>query len=141
MGSEEGAAAAVRAEAAGRRAREIADRLIRLAGEHGGEPTDLRAAQQRAAEAQERALDSLDRAVAGHERAARSHERTAAVHDEARRRGLGDAAQHAAQAARHRRDAEADWQEAALDRSRSGSAPHPAEGQDRDEDEDEEGRG
>ena len=121
-----GAAAAARAEAAGRRTKEIADRLTRLAGGHGTELADLKTAQQRADEAQERARQSLDRAIIGHERAARSHERTADVHDEARRRGLGDAAEHAERAEQHRRDAAADRAEGALDRARHEPVPHPA---------------
>lgn len=115
-------AAAARAEAAGRRTREIADRLARLASGHLPDGSDLLTAQQHADEAQERADRSLDRAVAGHERAARSHERTAAVHDEARRRGLGDAGEHVRRAEQHRRDAAADRQEAVLDRARRESA-------------------
>jgi hypothetical protein len=125
-----GAAAAARAEAAGRRTKEIADRLTRLAGGHAPDSADVRAAQQRADEAQERAQESLDRAVMGHERAARSHEHTAQVHDAARRRGLGDAAEHARRAEQHRRDAAADWQEAALDRARRAAAPGPARDED-----------
>ena len=120
------AAAAIRAEAAGRRTQEIANRLTRLAGGHLSSTADLQAAQQRADEAQERAQESLDRAVDGHERAARSHERTAEVHDEARRRGLGDTAEHARRAEQHRRDAAADREEAALDRARREPALHPA---------------
>jgi hypothetical protein len=122
-----GAAAAARAEAAGRRTKEIAERLARLAGGHPSDPADLRAARQRAEEAQERAQQSLDRAVAGHERAARSHDHTAEVHDEARRRGLGDAAEHGRRADQHRRDAEADRQEAVLDRARRAPALAPAQ--------------
>lgn len=117
-----GAAAAARAEAAGRRNQEIGDRLSRLADGHAPDRADLQAAQQRADEAQDRARESLDRAVIGHERAARSHERTASVHDEARRRGLGDAAEHAQRAEQHRRDAAADRQDAASDRARRAAA-------------------
>lgn len=124
------AAAAVRAEAAGRRTQEIADRLTRLAGGQAPDRADLQAAQQRADDAQDRARESLDRAVIGHERAARSHERTAAAHDEARRRGLGDAAEHALRAEQHRRDAAADRQEAALDRARRAAARRSARGAD-----------
>ena len=119
-----GAAAAARAEAAGRRTQEIVHRLARLAEGQAPDSADLQAAQQRADEAQDRAHDSLDRAVAGHERAARSHERTAAVHDEALRRGLGDAAEHALRAQEHRRGAMADRQEADLDRARLEAALH-----------------
>jgi hypothetical protein len=125
------AAAAARAEAAGRRTQEIADRLARLAGGHASDRADLRAAKQRADEAQDRAQQSLDRAVLGHERAARSHERTAAVHDEARRRGLGDTAEHALLAEQHRRDAAADRQEAAVDRARRAAAGRPTRDEDR----------
>ena len=112
------AAAADRAKAAGRRTREIAQRLTRLAGGHRPDLSDLVTAQQRADEARERADQSLDRAAAGHERAALSHDRTAEVHDEARRRGLGDAGEHARQAQQHRRDAAADRQGAVADRER-----------------------
>jgi colicin import membrane protein len=118
-----GAAAAARAEAAGRRTQEIADRLTRLATGQASDAADLQAAQQRADEAQDRAQRSLDRAVRGHERAALSHERTAAVHDEALRLGLGDAAEHRLRAEEHRRDAAADREEAALDRARLGMPP------------------
>jgi hypothetical protein len=121
-----GAAAAARAEAAGRRTHEIADRLTRLAGGQLSSAADLQAAQQRADEAQERAQQSLDRAAVGHERAARSHERTAEVHDEARRLGLGDAVEHARRAEQHRRDAAADREEAALDRARHEPAEQSA---------------
>ena len=125
------AAAAARAEAAGRRTQEIADRLTRLAAGRAADTADLQAARQRADEALDRAHQSLDRAVLGHERAALSHERTAAVHDEAVRRGLGDSAAHALRAEEHRRYAAADRAEAELDRARLEGAPHPG----RDEDE------
>ncbi|SOD97738.1 hypothetical protein [Blastococcus haudaquaticus] len=119
-------AAEARAEAAGRRTREISDRLTRLAEGQRPSETDLKDAQQRADDAQERAKKSLDRAVIGHERAALSHERTAAVHDEARRRGFGDAAEHARLAEQHRRDAAADREGAAADRARREAAHPPA---------------
>jgi colicin import membrane protein len=118
-----GAAAAARAEAAGRRTKEIADRLTRLAAGKASNSADLQAALQRADEAQDRAQHSLDRAVRGHERAALSHDRTAAVHDEALRLGLGDAAEHVLRAEEHRRGAAADREEAALDRARLTPSP------------------
>jgi colicin import membrane protein len=119
-----GAAAAARADAAGRRTQEIADRLTRLAAGQASNSADLQAAQQRADEAQDRAQHSLGRAVRSHERAALSHERTAAAHDQALRLGLGDAAEHVLRAQEHRRDAAADRDEAAVDRARL--TPPPA---------------
>src|SRR4051794_20433306 len=74
-----GAAAAARAEAAGRRTKEIAERLARLAGGHPSDPADLRAARQRAGEAQEPTEHTHDHAVAGDEEAAGRHHRTTAM--------------------------------------------------------------
>jgi hypothetical protein len=109
-----GAEAAERADAAGRRTKEIADRLTRLATGERTAVADVQVAQERAEEARLRARESVDRARLGHERAARSHERTAEAHDQAARRGVGDAADHTRLAEQHRRDAAADHAEALL---------------------------
>jgi len=100
-----GAEAAERAAAAGRRTKEIADRLTRLAEGRRSETSDVEHAQEHAGEARKRAQESFRRAMAGHERAARSHERAAQAHEEAARRGIGDPAEHERQAEQHR-DAE-----------------------------------
>ncbi|MGR7023076.1 hypothetical protein [Geodermatophilus sp. URMC 62] len=115
-----GADAAERAESAGRRTQEIAERLTRLATERRSGTGDVGIAQQHAEEARQRAEESLRKAIAGHERAAHSHERAAEVHEQAARRGLGDVAEHERRAEQHRRDARADHDEAVLDRERAG---------------------
>jgi len=117
---EAGAEAAERAEAAGRRTKEIADRLTRLAQGRRSEHSDVDVAAQHAREARERAETSFERSLAGHERAARSHDRAAAVHEEAAVRGIGDVAEHERRAVQHRRDAVADREEAAYERERHG---------------------
>jgi len=124
-----GTEAAERAEFAGRRTKEIAERLTRLTADQRPDPGDVRIAQQHAEEARQRAEESLRRAIAGHERAARSHERAAEVHEQAARRGIGDVAEHERRAELHRRGAQADHHEAAHDRRHltwtddDGSAP------------------
>jgi hypothetical protein len=120
--------AAERAEAAGRRTREIADRLTRLAQGRRSEISDVALAQQHAEEARERAQASMERSAAGHERAARSHERAAAAHEEAARRGIGDVAEHERHARAHRDGALADLHEAASDRERAVPDTQPPDG-------------
>ena len=113
---EAAAEAATRADAAGRRTKEIADRLTKLASGRQSEPVDVRLAEERADEARQRAEASLERAITGHERAAESHERTAEAHEQAASRGVGNVREHRSRAAQHRRYAQADRDEAAHDR-------------------------
>lgn len=119
--------AAERAEAAGRRTREIADRLTRLAQGQRPDLSDVQLARKNADEALQRAQDSLERSVAGHERAALSHQRAAEAHEEAVRRGIGDAADHEQRARAHRQDALADLRDAASDKRRAVPAAPPSE--------------
>jgi hypothetical protein len=111
--------AAERAEAAGRRTREIAERLTRLAQGRAPDGADVQRALRSAEEARHRAVRSFERSISGHERAAQSHERAAAAHEEAARRGIGDRAEHERRAQEHRLGALADMQEAAADRARA----------------------
>jgi hypothetical protein len=99
-----GQKAAARAEQAGRRTRELAARLARLAEEHSS-ADDVRLAQERATEA-----------VAS---ARRAHERAAAG------RGSGDPEEHRRRADTHRRDAAADREHAAADRAHADVEPSP----------------
>jgi hypothetical protein len=103
-----GQRAAERAASAGRRTRELSERLTRLAA---GQPSDvhtLREAQEQAEMAVERARVAAERAQLGHERAARTHERTAERHESAARLGSGDVGGHRDRAAHHRQAAEED---------------------------------
>lgn len=105
--------AAERAASAGRRTRELSDRLARLTAGHQPDADSVLEAQAQAEVAAERARESLERARAGHQRAARTHDRTAELHEAAARAGVGDAEDHRSRAADHRAAAEEDRRAAA----------------------------
>jgi hypothetical protein len=111
-----GRRAADRAAAAGRRARELSDRLARLAAGQQPDVDSVREARAQAEAAAERARESLEHARAGHVRAARAHQRTAELHESAARDGVGDAEEHRGRAAGHRLAAAEDERAAEDDR-------------------------
>jgi DNA-binding helix-hairpin-helix protein with protein kinase domain len=100
--------AAERAESAGRRARELGERLTRLAAGHGSDDVDLDEARDRAQQAAVHARVSRERARAGHERAAQTHERTAQVHERAALSDADHREAHLRAADEHRQAAVAD---------------------------------
>lgn len=117
--------AAERAASAGRRTRELSDRLLRLTAGQQPDADSVREAQAQAEVAAERARESLERARVGHERAAHTHDRTAELHEAAARAGVGDAEDHRSRAADHRHAAEEDRRAAANEPVEPGEEQHP----------------
>ncbi|WP_336027243.1 hypothetical protein [Geodermatophilus sp. FMUSA9-8] len=122
-----GSRAAERAESAGRRTRELSERLTRLASGWPSSEDDVRAAHEAAEQSATHSEEAHQRAAARHEQAAQAHEAAARLHDDAADMGVGDPDRHRRQAAGHREGAAADREaaghrEAAADDAAGGGA-------------------